>query len=53
MTPSSFRVGVVGRIVAGEEAGRFLKVVDDSENTGGFLILTAADSNLTEDGTAA
>lgn len=27
-----------------------MKVVDDGENTGGCLILTAADGELTEDG---
>lgn len=36
-------IGVVGKIISGEEHGRFIKVIDDSENTGGFLILTADD----------
>ncbi len=36
------KIGVVGKIVAGDESGSFLKVVDDTENTGGFLILTAS-----------
>jgi hypothetical protein len=38
------RLGATGRITRGEEAGRFVQVIDDSENTGGFLILTSADS---------
>lgn len=50
MTSSEPRVGVVGRIVAGEEVGRYLKVLDDSVNTGGYLVLTAANEDLTEDG---
>ncbi|RYF53830.1 MAG: hypothetical protein EOO27_25225 [Comamonadaceae bacterium] len=36
----------VGRIVAGEEKGRFLKVIDDSPSTGGFLILTADSADM-------
>ena len=35
------RIGQVGRIIAGDEAGKYVKVVDDKENTGGYLILTA------------
>jgi len=34
------RTGVVGQIRAGREAGRFVELVDDSENTGGWLIFT-------------
>ena len=36
-------IGAVGRIISGDEQGRFIKVVDDEENTGGFLILIADD----------
>ena len=34
-------LGKVGKIVAGEESGRYIQVVDDVASTGGFLILTA------------
>ena len=34
------RVGVLGRIVAGDDAGRFVEVLDDANSSGGFLILT-------------
>ena len=37
------RIGVVGRIVRGDHAGCFVKVVDDAANTGGFLILVSPD----------
>lgn len=40
------KIGAVGKILAGEDAGCYLKVVDDSANTGGFLILTAHDSGM-------
>ena len=36
------KIGEVGKIVAGQEVGQFVKVIDDTANTGGFLILTAA-----------
>jgi hypothetical protein len=34
------KVGVLGRIVAGEDTGRFVEVIDDTDTSGGFLILT-------------
>jgi hypothetical protein len=37
------RIGAVGRIVSGDYAGWYVKVQDDSENTGGFLILISGD----------
>jgi hypothetical protein len=40
---NNVQTGRVGKIVAGDELGRYIKVVDDNENTGGFLILTADD----------
>ena len=38
-------VGVLGEIVAGTDTGRFVEIVDDGENTGGFLIVTYADAD--------
>lgn len=34
------RVGVLGHIVAGDDSGRFVEVMDDTSTSGGFLILT-------------
>lgn len=31
----------VGRIVEGNDAGTYVKVIDDTQSTGGFLILTS------------
>ena len=36
-------IGRVGKIVSGDEAGLFVKVISDSDATGGFLILTSRD----------
>lgn len=36
------RIGIVGEIVTGDEAGSFVKIIDDTEHTGGFLILTSS-----------
>ena len=36
------RLGEVGKIVGGQELGRYVKVIDDEASTGGFLILTAS-----------
>lgn len=35
------RLGVVGKIVAGDEFGSYIKIIDDAESTGGILILTS------------
>lgn len=42
-------MNVVGRIASGEEQARYVRVEDDREQTGGFLILTAADPGLSTD----
>ncbi len=34
----------LGRILAGQEAGRYVEVLDDTRNSGGFLIFTYADA---------
>ncbi|HET6213617.1 MAG TPA: hypothetical protein VFE14_12205 [Micromonosporaceae bacterium] len=39
----------MGRIASGAEQGRFVRVEDDRDQSGGFLILTAADPALTVD----
>jgi hypothetical protein len=41
-------IGRPGKIVAGDEVDCFVKVVDDSKNTGGFLILTASNPDFTD-----
>ena len=39
------RIGALGRILKGDEEGRVVEVVDDAENTGGWLIFTYADAD--------
>jgi hypothetical protein len=34
-------IGKVGKIMAGDNKGGFVKIIDDHENTGGFLIFTS------------
>jgi hypothetical protein len=36
----------VGRILAGEDAGSFVKLIDDFENTGGILVLTSPSADF-------
>lgn len=42
------KIGVVGRVVEGDETGSYLKVVDDSANTGGYLVLTSANVDMSD-----
>jgi len=47
----SIPIGLTGRIIKGEGAGGYVKVIDDSAATGGLLILTSrcADMNPAHD----
>ena len=40
---TNVQIDRIGKIVAGAERGRYVRVTDDTESTGGFLILTADD----------
>lgn len=41
------RIGVVGTILSGgDENERYIKIADNTESTGGFLILTAEDPDM-------
>jgi hypothetical protein len=42
------KVGAVGKIVAGDEAGSYVKVIDDTTNTGGYLVLTAVNPDMSD-----
>jgi hypothetical protein len=39
-------IGIVGKIIAGNEQGRYVKIIDDDESTGGYLILTSSSPNF-------
>jgi len=39
----SIPIGRLGLILAGPERGRIMEVLDDSERTGGFLVVTYSD----------
>jgi hypothetical protein len=42
------KVGVVGKIDAGDEVGSYVKVIDDTTNTGGYLVLTAVSPDMSD-----
>lgn len=44
------KIGPIGRIVMGDELGSYVKVLDDSENTGGYLILISAHQDMSDGG---
>jgi hypothetical protein len=43
---NDIKIGKIGRIVAGNDSGWFIKIEDDSQNTGGYLILIANSPNF-------
>lgn len=42
------KIGVIGKIVDGDETGSYVKVVDDASNTGGYLILTSTNPDMSD-----
>ncbi|MBI3715847.1 MAG: hypothetical protein HY255_07630 [Betaproteobacteria bacterium] len=40
------QIGKVGRILEGPDIGKYVKVIDDAVNTGGFLVLICANPDL-------
>lgn len=38
---SKIKINSIGKIISGDEYGSYLKIIADSNNTGGFLILTS------------
>ena len=43
---ATIKIGIVGKIVNGDDVGSFLKILDDSESTGGFLIVISPDETF-------
>ena len=39
-------IGRVGPIVCGDRVGQFVRVLDDSQNTGGFLVAVSPDPSF-------
>jgi hypothetical protein len=39
---SKIPINRVGKILAGDNVGGYVKILDDSERTGGFLVLTSS-----------
>ncbi len=44
----SIPTDTIGRIIAGDECGSFVKVMNDSASTGGYLIFTSPNPDFSE-----
>ncbi|WP_420207791.1 hypothetical protein [Candidatus Electronema sp. JC] len=40
---NSIKIDNIGKIIDGDNKGKFIKILDDTENTGGYLIITSED----------
>ena len=44
---NNIKVGVPGKVLAGDDIGSWVRIDDDSENTGGFLIHVSPNPDYT------
>ncbi|MEP4076450.1 hypothetical protein [Haloferula sp.] len=48
MMSEKIKIGSIGKIISGDDSGYWIKIEDDSKNTGGYLIHQSVTPTFTE-----